>query len=445
MQSVRRQLSGLFFVVAMVGAAGAATAPPSDEHVEEVIDAFEVKWAELFTGGPAKPAQVLAVRATALGDLQIQELTPRQIGMLYRANMISTPGHSAAAAERSETFLDNPSSAGATARVLRMMLVGGVTGPGQRPDAELQKELLGAVFAHDALHEAVRSGEAGVIIHAIQSLNNRSAWEAYHDEIIALHSPILASRDYQIAFDFETYFDLLGYVCTDEEESLRQNIRARMVTAGMDVQRRIADGGLEVQERYREFLDSMLARLDSAHAKGILIGSQAPALEFIWSNDESLTSLEALKGNVVILDFWATWCGPCVASIPNVRELQEHYEGYPVKIIGVTSVQGSHFGDGGVVDCKNDPDKEFALMAEYIGQKDMTWSIAFAKQEVYNPDYGVGGIPHVAILDPGGNVRYNGLHPANPLTDKATKINGLLKEFDLPAPPLPSAENTGSD
>ena len=440
MQSVRRQLSGLFFVAAIVATASATTAPPSDEHVEEVIDAFEVKWAELFTGGPAKPAQVQAVRATALGDLQIQELTPRQIAMLYRANMISTPGHSAAAAERAETFVDDPSTAGATARVLRMMLVGGVMGPGQRPDPELQKELLGAVFAHDALHGAVRSGDAGVIIHAVQSLNNRSLWQSYHDEIIALHTPILASRDYQIAFDFETYFDLLGYVCTDEEEPFRQDIRARMVTAGLGVQRRIADGDLDLQERYREFLDGMLARLDSAHAKGILIGSPAPALDFIWSNDESLTSLEALKGNVVILDFWATWCAPCVASIPNVRELQEHYKGYPVKIIGLTSVQGNHFGDGGVVDCKGDPDKEFALMAEYIGQKDMTWTIAFAQQEVYNPDYGVGGIPHLAILDPAGNVRYNGLHPGNPLRDKAEKINGLLAEFDLPAPPLPSAD-----
>ena len=73
-------------------------------------------------------------------------------------------------------------------------------------------------------------------------------------------------------------------------------------------------------------------------------------------------------------------------------------------------------------------------MAEFMKAKDMTWRVAFSKQEVFNADYGVNGIPHVAIIDAKGIVRYNGLHPAQAPLEKMAKIDGLLKEAGLPAP-----------
>jgi hypothetical protein len=64
----------------------------------------------------------------------------------------------------------------------------------------------------------------------------------------------------------------------------------------------------------------------------------------------------------------------------------------------------------------------------------MTWRVAFTEEDVFNPDYGVNGIPHVAIIDPEGKVRYNGLHPAVPLKEKADKIDALLKAAGLATP-----------
>ena len=70
-----------------------------------------------------------------------------------------------------------------------------------------------------------------------------------------------------------------------------------------------------------------------------------------------------------------------------------------------------------------------------IGKKGITWPIAFSQEEVFNPEYGVNGIPHVVILDAKGVVRYTDLHPSEALASKAKKIDALLAEAGAKAPP----------
>lgn len=166
-----------------------------------------------------------------------------------------------------------------------------------------------------------------------------------------------------------------------------------------------------------------------------LVGSPAPELDFTWATDDGLKKLSDLKGKVVVLDFWATWCGPCVRSFPQVRELTEHYAGSAVEVVGVTSLQGRVHGlEPAPIDVRNDPAKEHSLMNDYIAKLDINWTIAFSQQEVFNPEYGVTGIPHMAIIAPDGTVRHRGLHPAMPHAEKTAMIDALLEEFELPLP-----------
>ncbi|MEC8101596.1 MAG: hypothetical protein VX109_04890, partial [Planctomycetota bacterium] len=88
----------------------------------------------------------------------------------------------------------------------------------------------------------------------------------------------------------------------------------------------------------------------------------------------------------------------------------------------------------GQVKCASN-EEEFAQMAEYVKAMDITWPIAFAKEEVFNPDFGVRGIPHVAIIGADGRTAYNNLDPRDPMTEKVKKINGLLMKAGLPHPP----------
>ncbi len=188
-----------------------------------------------------------------------------------------------------------------------------------------------------------------------------------------------------------------------------------------------------------ENAEKIVAGLDRAAAAeaaaAALVGAAAPELDFIWSSKEGLQNLSDLRGQVVVLDFWATWCGPCVSSFPQVRELTAHYAGSPVAVVGVTSLQGAVMGlEAKPINTKGDPDREMALMKDYMKAKDITWTVVFSEQPVFNEDYGIQGIPYVAIIAPDGTVRHTGLHPASPLAEKTEKIDAILREFKLPVP-----------
>lgn len=187
-------------------------------------------------------------------------------------------------------------------------------------------------------------------------------------------------------------------------------------------------------------VDKILAeeekRREAEEAKGALVGQPAPELNFEWATREGLAILSGLRGKVVVLDFWATWCGPCVASFPKIRELADHYRGYDVEVIGVTSLQGRVHGLGPQpIDCRGDAAKERNLMTDYVKAHEINWTIAFSAEPVFNPAFGVTGIPHMAIVGPDGTVRHNGIHPGSlTLAQKAQLIDALLQEAGLRVP-----------
>jgi thiol-disulfide isomerase/thioredoxin len=178
------------------------------------------------------------------------------------------------------------------------------------------------------------------------------------------------------------------------------------------------------------------ARADDHAAKAAsLLGKPAAEIEFTWSTRDGLKKLSDLRGNVVVLDFWATWCGPCIASFPNVRKKVEHFRGSPVVFLGITSLQGRiHNLQSKPIDVKDDPAREYALTAEFRKKYEMTWDIAFSAQKVFNPDYAVNGIPSVAIIAPDGSLRGVAIHPAAGEAEIDGKIIAILQEFKLPVP-----------
>jgi thiol-disulfide isomerase/thioredoxin len=139
-----------------------------------------------------------------------------------------------------------------------------------------------------------------------------------------------------------------------------------------------------------------------------LIGKEAPDFELSnFFNSEPVT-LKDLRGKVVMVDFWANWCGPCKAAFPNMAELYAEYKDKGFVILGVTSLQG-YFADGDVREGMQKRDlpaeRELELTKDFIAKHKMTWPVAFSSRGCFDPAYGIQGIPTFAVIDKQGKVR----------------------------------------
>jgi thiol-disulfide isomerase/thioredoxin len=141
-----------------------------------------------------------------------------------------------------------------------------------------------------------------------------------------------------------------------------------------------------------------------------LVGKDAAPLTIeTWVNGSPLTASD-LQGKVVLLDFWAVWCGPCINTFPHLREWQEKYGDKGLVIIGLTRYY----------DWKWDNDAGYAVRTEgEVSDKDEQEMLEkFAayyhlkhrfgiqkESDTLDQHYGVSGIPHVVVLDQQGKIR----------------------------------------
>ena len=141
-------------------------------------------------------------------------------------------------------------------------------------------------------------------------------------------------------------------------------------------------------------------------------GSRQPAPDFnLKTLDGKTLQLSALRGKVVLLDFWATWCPPCKAEIPHFKELHDQYKAKGLEIIGVAL----------------DQDGE-AAVRPFAQQNQINYPLSATKaQELAQAYGGVRGIPTTFLIDKQGKIakKYIGYQDKQVFE---TEIRALLAE-----------------
>lgn len=97
-------------------------------------------------------------------------------------------------------------------------------------------------------------------------------------------------------------------------------------------------------------------------------------------------TLASLKGQVVLLDFWATWCPPCRMSVPELEKLHEEYAGKPLKVVGISM------------------DQETDRVPAFVKKARVTYLVALGVSSTVAQDYQVEGLPTFVLIDKEGRV-----------------------------------------
>lgn len=134
--------------------------------------------------------------------------------------------------------------------------------------------------------------------------------------------------------------------------------------------------------------------------------------------DGQRITMDDLQGKVVLLDFWATWCGPCREALPHIRQVAKKFQGEPLVILSVSL------------------DSDEQKWKEFIGKNEMTWP-QYRDGGFTGPVakmFGVNAIPHTFTVDADGVLQEEHIGDAS--------IEGKLKELIAHARELQPTPNS---
>lgn len=145
----------------------------------------------------------------------------------------------------------------------------------------------------------------------------------------------------------------------------------------------------EVDQKYStcSYYSSLTTRLKGYNTTKV--GMVAPNILSNATPDSSLFSLESMRGKYVILDFWGTWCGPCVQGIPRMKEFRDKHAD-KLQIVGVAQ------------------DRDYKMWKNFVEDRKMNWpNVLVGKgEEDFVLKYNVQGFPTKLLLSPEGIILY---------------------------------------
>ncbi len=150
------------------------------------------------------------------------------------------------------------------------------------------------------------------------------------------------------------------------------------------------------------------------------------ALEFTDAIKGTPVSIQGLKGKVVVIDFWATWCGPCIAEMPHMKKLYAEFKDKGVEFIGVSLDQPK--AEGGL-----------GKLKEFVSKNKIEWPQYYqgnSWESEFSSTWHISAIPCVFLIDADGKLAS---------VNAGGKLDKLLPEYLEKAKKKAGATNTADN
>lgn len=167
--------------------------------------------------------------------------------------------------------------------------------------------------------------------------------------------------------------------------------------------------------------DPMLMRVRHFAAKPELARMDMPPAMTFTTLAGKPFNLDNMNGKVVLIDFWATWCGPCKQELPHIKKLAEQYAGQPFELISISW------------------DSDEAAWKQFVASNGMTWNQYRDADHSLSNLFGINAIPHYFTIDANGVLAAENLGSGSNIDGRIRKLVQQARES---APPDPAGRTS---